>query len=255
MTEKRKFVISDLHGCADDLERAIDYINSLEKNATIIFLGDYLDRGRNAWKTITMVKEYVENNKGSIALLGNHDQMFLDFINKGDPLWPLNDRKGLSFKSLLGADGIPYFKDGQYFYNIVEGRECSSDVRYLIKKRNKGIIEWMESLPLFAEDENNIFVHAGIDFWDKDWRKNTTKETMIWAYPPELYKENVTGKTIVCGHVQAAEIWGKQHNYYEGIFYNKKTNTFFIDGSTPTSKTVNILEIVENKTYVEHNCI
>lgn len=252
---KRKFVISDIHGEYQALERAIKYIEFIEPNAPIIFLGDYIDRGENGRKVIEMVKEYVERGNGSIALRGNHDQMLIDFARKGDTLWILNDRKSKTFHSLVGPLGVSLVACSNRFVDLLSHKDSTIEAQYMIKKDSIDLIEWLESLPLYHEDEHTIYVHANIDFWLEDWKQKTEKETMLWAYPPELYKNNVTGKTIVVGHVQAAEIWGKQHHFYEGIFYNKKTNTYYIDGSTPTSKTINILEITENGEYIEHNCI
>ena len=47
MAHGRIFVIGDIHGCLDMLDRLMDMINWHPDRDRLIFLGDYIDRGEN----------------------------------------------------------------------------------------------------------------------------------------------------------------------------------------------------------------
>ena len=82
MSNERTIVISDVHGCYDELTQLLErccYHPSMDQ---LILLGDYVDRGPMSKQTIGYVIQLVKG--GAIALRGNHDQMFLDFINSDD---------------------------------------------------------------------------------------------------------------------------------------------------------------------------
>ena len=45
MSEKRTFVIGDIHGDLDALFKVLSCLPTLTKNDTVVFVGDYIDRG------------------------------------------------------------------------------------------------------------------------------------------------------------------------------------------------------------------
>jgi serine/threonine protein phosphatase 1 len=47
MKSQRVFVIGDIHGCLDMLDRLMDKILWRSDEDRLIFLGDYIDRGEN----------------------------------------------------------------------------------------------------------------------------------------------------------------------------------------------------------------
>lgn len=70
------YVISDIHGCYDELIRMLEKIN-LEDSDTLICAGDYVDKGpKNA-----EVLEWIMNVPPNVILLrGNHDEDFAQNI-------------------------------------------------------------------------------------------------------------------------------------------------------------------------------
>jgi len=44
---ERIFVVGDIHGCLDMLKRLMDKIDWQPENDGLIFLGDYVDRGKD----------------------------------------------------------------------------------------------------------------------------------------------------------------------------------------------------------------
>lgn len=129
----RKFVIGDIHGNYKELNELLSKINPDFNNDELIFLGDYIDRGPDSYHVIqlliTLQKRYGKNH--IILLRGNHEQMAINNINCGC---------------------IDY--DNGY------------DATYRDFTRNndsiENYLELFNSLPLYYEDDNFIYVHGGI---------------------------------------------------------------------------------------------
>ena len=81
------FVVGDIHGCHALLKqihkKILDKSNSARSNKLLIYLGDYIDRGPRIKETIQALLDFQPDNFQKIFLLGNHEQMMLDFINTG----------------------------------------------------------------------------------------------------------------------------------------------------------------------------
>ena len=82
------YVVGDIHGCRVLLKKILQKIIKMSKNTTgpklIIYLGDYIDRGPEIKETIQTLLDFQPIDFQRIFLLGNHEQMMLDFI-KGEP--------------------------------------------------------------------------------------------------------------------------------------------------------------------------
>ncbi len=70
--------IGDIHGCLDPLQRLIQ---TLKPNPfdTLVFLGDYVDRGPNSKGVIDYLIE-LKKTHSCIFLLGNHEVLMLDYL-------------------------------------------------------------------------------------------------------------------------------------------------------------------------------
>jgi serine/threonine protein phosphatase 1 len=86
----RLLAISDPHGCLDILKRLLNKINYNPKEDKLIILGDYVDRGPNPMETLLFIEKLMD--EGAIALIGNHDSMFLDLIKSHSLQWALNQQ-------------------------------------------------------------------------------------------------------------------------------------------------------------------
>ena len=81
MSEEKIFVVGDVHGCLEMLKRLIDKIEWNPANDRLIFIGDYIDRGKNSKGVIDFILKLKENSTLIQCLIGNHEQMFLDYIS------------------------------------------------------------------------------------------------------------------------------------------------------------------------------
>ena len=75
----RTFVIGDVHGCAEELEELLSLL-PIDPDSTVIFLGDYIDRGPDSRRVIDLVLS-VEKRCSVVALMGNHEEMFAEFLH------------------------------------------------------------------------------------------------------------------------------------------------------------------------------
>src|SRR5450759_3906904 len=75
------FAIGDIHGCLGKLRPLIQNINADPENDTIVFIGDYIDRGSAAREVVDYVIKLKAEYKNVVCLLGNHEYMFLRYLD------------------------------------------------------------------------------------------------------------------------------------------------------------------------------
>lgn len=170
----RTIVIGDIHGCYNELKKLIsDLITENvynHKKDKLIFLGDYIDRGDDSRLVVKFIRSLQEENKWDVvALMGNHEDMALEYF-AGDKYsgWTYNGYEH-TLKSYEGHDD-----------------ELLDD------------LEWMKTLPLYYEDDNFIYVHAGINKrlpMDKQ-----LKNTLLWTREAFLYDSSEYDKRVIFGH-------------------------------------------------------
>lgn len=209
----RTIVIGDIHGCYKELK---SLIATLEKNRKydkkkdrLIFLGDYIDRGSDSRKVIGFIKDLQKHNKNVIALMGNHEDMFLNYLNEFDNSWTYNGYE-TTLESYKGY------------------------TKYLRKD-----VEWMENLPLYYEDEHFIYVHAGIDY-DKTMDEQD-KQTLLWIREPFIYNYAKYDKRVIFGHTPTFSLNGRGMPIYT---YN---NNVGIDTGCVFDGALTALIIVDDK--------
>jgi serine/threonine protein phosphatase 1 len=76
------FAIGDLHGCPDELEVLLDEI-APGADDTIVFLGDYVDRGLQARPLVERLLRLQDEDLGTVFLRGNHEDMLLAYLGLG----------------------------------------------------------------------------------------------------------------------------------------------------------------------------
>ncbi len=69
------YVIGDLHGCYDLLERLMDYVAFDKTRDRLFSVGDLIDRGPDSMRCLALLEE-----PWFYAVKGNHEQMMLDFF-------------------------------------------------------------------------------------------------------------------------------------------------------------------------------
>lgn len=238
------YAMSDIHGYYRELYKRIDQLGNLQPmmdgKDKLILLGDYIDGGTNSLKTIEMIfiwqESYPEN---IIALRGNHEDMFIDFVDGKDDEWLGAD---VDFKTSKTFLNVEQFEKVKELAKDGELRKVNSYVRKCIKKNHKDLINWMRKLPFFYETDNQIFVHAGVDEEAEDlWKVGTPDYYFVSKYPAttgEFYKD------IIAGHVGTASISGDSE--FHDIYFDGQSH-FYIDGTVEISGRIPVLAYDEKK--------
>ena len=81
------YVVPETHGEYSKLLNVMQKINKVRKpNETIVFLGDYIDRGKRSKDVVNYMFEIMSNDDNIVALLGNHDDEFYNIMERAERL-------------------------------------------------------------------------------------------------------------------------------------------------------------------------
>lgn len=176
------FAIGDVHGCAYELRTLLNSL-PLTPESTVVFLGDFIDRGPHSRDVIDTIIE-LRGQCNVVCLMGNHEAMFLSFLED-----PGSERAGL-FIINGGSATLASYADDNGNYEFPDEH-----------------LRFFHELKLCHEDEHHFFVHAGVPdvplknlSWDAHGKK------MLWIRGAFLKSEYDWGKVIVHGHTPVAEV-------------------------------------------------
>jgi len=93
------FAFGDIHGMYDLYKAIMDYCYEQDPEATIVFLGDACDRGRNGYK---IIKELLDNPY-VIYLKGNHEDMLTHAMREIKQYFNLEDSNRDNARKILRA--------------------------------------------------------------------------------------------------------------------------------------------------------
>ncbi len=231
------FVVGDIHGCHALLKqihkKILDKSDSARGNKLLIYLGDYIDRGPRIKETIQALLDFQPDKFQQIFLLGNHEQMMLDFINKVPDslyLWMLNGGdETLSSYGIKGAASL---------YDETKSNETLRDE--LVNSIPKDHLQFFNSLSLSHQWGWYFFVHAGID--PEVPLDKQDKNILIWQRAREfLFNTKSFEKIIVHGHTPqpAIEDLANRINLDNGEFYTGTLSCLIIDTNTGNKQFIN----------------
>lgn len=176
----RIFAIGDIHGCYDKLVRMLDIINADLDRDTLVFLGDYIDRGPQSHEVVSHLIELQQRHPGIVLLKGNHEEMLENYLHGVSRLTYLANGGQQTIDSYIAAGGSP----------------------------SKGLIPethlaFFKSLRLFYQTEHYIFVHAGLR--DKVPLEKQAPEDLLWIRSRFIKSDYNFGKIIIFGHTPLPE--------------------------------------------------
>jgi serine/threonine protein phosphatase 1 len=190
----RTFAIGDIHGDSSALDAALAKLPERTAEDTLVFLGDYVDRGPDSRGVIERVRELSLRGPAKVvALRGNHEdawvQSYFESPHVGF-LLPEPNGAGATYRSLLGKPG--------------EGSLENEELAEMLNVKKwfpPDVAEWMKSLPYWHEDEHAIYVHAGLDGEGVEWKHPSEGRTanLLWMREPDFF-ERYAGKRLVFGH-------------------------------------------------------
>ncbi len=192
----RTFAIGDIHGDLAALQLLFGRLPALVKDDTVVFLGDYIDRGPNSAQVVEWVRAFCQNTDAKVVCLrGNHEDAWLQVIEEGWPEFVMPRGNGC-LEALRSFRGLPH-PDGEDVPTYEELEEMF-DGRFFPPE----VVEWMKTLPYWYEDDHAIYVHAGIKRVGDGWphpSKIEPKRALLWLRDRDFF-ENYRGKLVVFGH-------------------------------------------------------
>ncbi len=140
------YIVGDIHGEISKLERLVHNIKRRDPDAKFVFIGDYIDKGEDAYKTLLFLEDLAKENECTF-LIGNHEYTWLNY-GSGDT------------------------ETGQYLlkYGAVQTIQ-SLKATSLDEAREKLLNEFsgfFDSLQKYWITESYIVVHSGISPVDYD---------------------------------------------------------------------------------------
>ncbi|WP_153559198.1 metallophosphoesterase family protein [Roseimaritima sediminicola] len=178
----RTIAIGDVHGCAKALRTLIEII-APQRDDTLVFLGDYVDRGPDSRDVIEQVIA-LEQRCRVVALRGNHEIMLLGVMNSG--LCP----------ELWLASG---------------GQATVSSYGGALEKMPPAHRRFLAGLEAYYETDEAIFVHA--NYFPDVAMEDLPERRMYWEHLSMIPEPHQSGKRIYVGHTPqiSGEILDRGH--------------------------------------------
>ena len=183
MTMTMTYVFPDLHGRLDHLQSALVAIDAAgaTKDDTLVFLGDYIDRGPKSAQLVTMLRELLGSRPNVVCLSGNHEFMMIWGLTEGEE----------QLKGWLVNGGVSTIES----YRAAHGA--------LFEDAMKDDCLWFNGLPLWHEDDHRIYVHAGVH--PSLPLEEQTFHMFHWMRYENMDGYGYLGKQIVHGHTPAKD--------------------------------------------------
>lgn len=189
---ERTFALGDIHGCSKTFEKMLLDKIQIRAGDTIYCIGDYIDRGNDSKGVIDLILNLNAEGYHIFTLRGNHEQMMLDaiFNEAALDIWMRNG--GNATMQSFGIDSLNDLPDKYAFF--------------------------LNQTEFYFETEEYIFVHAGLNFDNKDIFED--KEAMLWIRDFSPVQPSLGNKLLIHGHTP------------ESLKYilNQKGNCINIDG-------------------------
>lgn len=199
----RTFVVGDIHGDYVHLQSLFAKLPALDRDDTVVFLGDYVDRGPQSAQVVEFVRSGLARRTPAkvVALRGSHEDAWLRVRRHGwvEFVLPIANGCLATLRSFRGGapPGEDEMASPEEFSAMASGAFFPDSVA-----------QWMDSLPVFYEDAHAIYVHAGLPKVGDRWAHPTEiedPEPLIWQREEEFFR-SYRGKRVVFGHTVVEEL-------------------------------------------------
>ena len=191
------YAIGDIHGKVTMLRQMLALIiaQPLQEEDTVIFLGDYVDRGEDSRGVIEEIIRFkAEQHANTIFLRGNHEQLMLEAREDDPPR--AAPREGFI---LFGEKTLNWLQNGGVDTLESYGMEDYSEWVDVIPAEHW---EFLEKTRFEHQIPGYHFVHAGLLPSDAHW------EMAGWGLDPRLWIReeflnsvaDFDGRIVVFGH-------------------------------------------------------
>ncbi|MGO8371504.1 metallophosphoesterase family protein [Rhizobium ruizarguesonis] len=198
------FAIGDIHGCIDPLNRMIDRIAAYAPGGTVVFVGDYVDRGPDSKSVLDRIIAGPSDSWRWICLKGNHEDLmvaaYADSDSDSRDVWIGSGIGGLETEMSYGGRVLPQH------------------------------LQWAADRPLMHVDRYRIFVHAGVD--PEFPLEQQSEHDLLWLRFPSGESSDYWGKHLVHGHTPSLSnplTTGNRTNIDSGCVFGGKLSCAVFD--------------------------
>lgn len=172
------YVIGDVHGRYLQLTELLREVPCDLSKDKLVFLGDLIDRGNQINEVVTEVLRLKNTHPNVVTLRGNHEQMLLDCVDFGDLSWLIPENGG---QDTIAQYGCPLHEINELDDIVIP----------------EDHLAFFRSMPLYHEDEQAIFVHAGLV--EGTPLEDMDEDVLLWSRDFTFYM-HYSGKLCFFGH-------------------------------------------------------
>ncbi len=209
---RRVYVIGDIHGRSDLLDRIVDEIErDIDKNpaaeSVTVTLGDYVDRGPDSRGVLDRLARNPFPTK-YIALKGNHEELFEAFLS--DPTIAAGWRR------LGGLETL--YSYGVSVASLMLGKGFDQASRAFRQAVPEEHLRFLTSLELSISVGEYFLCHAGVRPGVP--LEHQRAEDLLWIRDEFLSSKSSFGKVVVHGHtpIESPEVLPNRINIDTGAY-------------------------------------
>lgn len=165
-----RYAIGDIHGCNKTLQRLVKHIIQPSSNDHLIFVGDYINKGKDSCGVIDYLLS-LENKTQTIFIKGNHEDNLLT--------------RARDYET-------------EEFIEYVQRKQGNTEMLTPEGNIKPSYLEFLESLELYLELEEWIVVHAGLNLASQSPLNDRDAMMRIRNFNKD--GRGFRGKRIVHGH-------------------------------------------------------
>lgn len=208
----KTFVVADIHGRLDLLEKALAAIENRAASGQVIFTGDFIDRGPESRAVVARLMAGPPEEWVWRFVRGNHEDMLLTCMGGDNLGWWVANGGGATIASY----------DGEI---------------------DQGHVDWMGALPRLLWDEHRVYVHAGVEEC-YDLHEQPEAVTQWFRYPARA-DVGYRGRHVVHGHTpmqDGPELYLSRTNLDTGGFFTGRMVVGVFDDDKPGGP-VDLIEV------------
>ena len=185
------YAVGDIHGRDDLARRLTDQImdEAGGRDTTIVFMGDYIDRGEHTRETLDFLIDFAERTAvETVFLMGNHEQMLLRCLRD-----PRTAGAWLRYGGLQTVMSYGVGREGR-----LEDPGAARQLRADLGEALGGHLGFLEGLRLSHRIGNLFFAHAGADPAQPIDEQEI--RALLWGSADFLSAPRSDGNWVVHGH-------------------------------------------------------
>jgi serine/threonine protein phosphatase 1 len=221
----RAYVIGDVHGCLDLLDRILaqiadDHAARPPVKGLIVLLGDLIDRGPDSAGVIRRLREFDLAGFRLVGLAGNHEEVLLKILS-GDP------KEVPGWLHFGGAETLQSYGLDPKPLEALSPEAAQRRIAAAIPRQDRHYLEQLADSMRFGD---YLFVHAGIRPGIPPEQQSL--RDLRWIREPFLTDTRDHGMVVVHGHTisEAVEEVGSRIGIDTGAYTTGRLTALGIEG-------------------------